>query len=722
MIDAFNKLIILGRDLLPLADLENAYNIIEDERMNTIGHIQFALPYNDYKNQYCEAFNYIRNPGGELYRIMSNSKTVNEEGDWEYRGEHVFATLVDTLMIGDVIMGGVGASTADVIRQILARQPVQNWILGECDFEFYFEYGWTDESLMTAVLDVPHHFLDPFQWTFDTHRYPFVLNLKRLNPGAEPDLYIEQGKNRIKAVRHTDQTSVCTRLYPYGYGEGVNRLDITSVNNGVPFIQSPPEIFNLYPSAIERTFVDRRIQRPQSLLEIGHAILKEAQVPFVEYTVELTELGGDPFSRPSLGKIADIVGFKKTYIIGIRWVHKEVPECTVTLANRTRDIANEVLQIRNRQRIEATYAQGVTQFWQVHNAENATPTRAAHLPLFIPGSMRIINFVTLNIEVRPFEIPVAGRTTAQPGTSNTGGMTSELNTGSHTVSLSFTAPTLNAGSLPTATLSAGALPTATLTAGTLPTLQYTQGTPPTLTFTPGSTPTGTLSGGSWPALSGAWPQFAITNVQTRQFLYSLSGATWEGRNNHAAPALIQVGIGTTPGFSTWPTLSAGSWPTLQFTQGTPPSATFNAGTMPTAQFTQGSAPTLNFTAGSLPSLTFTAGSLPSLTAGSATLTGGFHAHAMTNHMHSMPHTHLLEPGIQAAGNPTSFILRINGQNRQTITGLSLRMDIKVFMAGNDGEVSRDFLHQIEVIPNAPGFVRIMAFVQGFLMAERELVI
>ena len=663
MINEFSKLIVLNRRLEPIADLENAFDLTEDERINTIGHMQFALPYNDHKNQYCEPFNYVRNPGGELYRIMMDSKTITETGDWEYRVEHVFSTLADKTIQRPIVLGGVGAqgTTAAVLKHLLNMQDVRNWVLGECDFNFNFEYGFLGESLLSSILDVPHHFVEPFQWTFDTSRHPFVLNLKRLTPNADPEIYIETGKNRIKAVRHRDQTTVCTRLYPYGYGEYPNRLTIESVNNGVEFLQSPPEIFNRYPNAIERTFVDRRIQNPQSLLEIGQAILNEAQVPFEEYEVELTELGGDPFSTPALGKLAEMVGFKRALITGIKWEHKEIPKCTVTLANRPRNIADEVLQLRNRVRIESTYAQGVTQFWQAHKSENATPQRAASLPLFIPGSMRVINFVTVNIEVRPFEIPIAGRqtelagagvwTSSGPSMANSGNANANITVGQHTG---------NSGN-------------------------------------------------------------ASANITINQHAGNTSGATASITNMQH------------PGFSGTEASNVAGRVGSAHNHGIPDSTVVNTGSTTRTFLESG--------AHSHPSrgILFSQSAHAHGINHNHTITQTTHSHAMshghavsqTAHSHTIAHTHttetpthrhLLEPGIAPIGNPTSFVLRINGQNHQTVQGRQLQRDIRQFMTGQDGQINTNFMHRIEVLPNAPAHVSITIFVQGFLMAERELVL
>jgi len=105
--------------------------------------------------------------------------------------------------------------------------------------------------------------------------------------------------------------------------------------------------------------------------------------------------------------------------------------------------------------------------------------------------------------------------------------------------------------------------------------------------------------------------------------------------------------------------------------------------------------------------------------------------SQTAHSHTIAHTHttetpthrhLLEPGIAPIGNPTSFVLRINGQDRQTVQGRQLQRDIRQFMTGQDGQINTNFMHRIEVLPNAPAHVSITLFVQGFLMAERELVL
>ena len=101
-----------------------------------------------------------------------------------------------------------------------------------------------------------------------------------------------------------------------------------------------------------------------------------------------------------------------------------------------------------------------------------------------------------------------------------------------------------------------------------------------------------------------------------------------------------------------------------------------------------------------------------------------------NHQHAMPHTHRvtinphrhqLTPAITNVGGATSFTLRINGINRQTFNTTNTTISIAQWLTNNQGELNRNTLNQIEIIPNNPAFVRIVALMEGMLMVQREII-
>ena len=149
------------------------------------------------------------------------------------------ATLIDTVLFGYHIVGNLGTYTADCIRYVLDHQPVKNWVLDRCDFRNQFEYGWEQESLLSALFSIAAPLAGPYLWKTDTSVYPWRLSLTRLDTTGLPELYVRRRHNMTSYQKGSDPQQILTRLYPLGYGEGVNQLGIASVNGGVPYLQSP---------------------------------------------------------------------------------------------------------------------------------------------------------------------------------------------------------------------------------------------------------------------------------------------------------------------------------------------------------------------------------------------------------------------------------------------------------------------------------------------------
>lgn len=388
-----------------VAIAENAYAISEAQRINAVWYFYFSLPYDDPKNQYCQPFYYVRHDGGEFYRIMPETLSVDETGGIAYQCEHVLATLIDKVLFGYHVVGNLGTYTADVIRYILDRQDVKNWTLAECDFQNQYEYGWEQESLLSALFSVATP-LSGYIWKTDTSVYPWRLSLKKLETGGPPEMYIRRNHNMTTFRRGRDPQKIVTRLYPLGYGEGVNQLGIASVNNGVPYIQSPKAITDKY-GIIERVWVDRRYEDASSLKAAAEVMLAELQEPIVSYTIGAQELTTSDFDKAAIGKRVRIVYPEigeqtDTYITEINRKHEDVKQSSLTVANRETTIASSVADMMDRQRIEQTYAQGATQIYSQALQANCDASSGATMDFFIPEEMRIINKVLVKVRVSKF--------------------------------------------------------------------------------------------------------------------------------------------------------------------------------------------------------------------------------------------------------------------------------------------------------------------------------
>lgn len=389
-----------------VAIAENAHAVSEGKRANAVWYLYFSLPYQDPKNQFCKPFHYVRYNGGELYRIMPETLDVDETGSIAYQCEHVLATLIDTVLFGYHVVGNLGVYTADVIRYVLDHQLEKHWVLAECDFRNQFEYGWEQESLLSALFSIANPLTGPYLWVTDTSVYPWRLSLKRLDTAGKPEMYIRRRHNMGSFHRGRDPQQIVTRLYPLGYGEGVNQLGIAGVNGGVPYLQSPKAVVDKY-GIVERVWVDRRYEDPESLKAAAQAMLDRLQEPQVSYEIGFQELTQSDYDRAEVGKRVRIVFSEvgesvDTWITELTRNYDDVTQSTMVVANRETSIASSLADMADRQRIEQTYAQGATQLYSQALQANCDSKNGAVMDFFIPTEMRIINKVLVKVRMGSF--------------------------------------------------------------------------------------------------------------------------------------------------------------------------------------------------------------------------------------------------------------------------------------------------------------------------------
>lgn len=394
---------VLNRERRLLALLQNASGITETLTLNGLDQFTFSLPYDDAKNEHCKPFNLVRWQD-RLYRIVPAALQISDTGLITYTCEHVIARLIDKTMFGSFTYGGKGVNTRQVLNWILSRQS--DWRLGDCAFSFQFEYGWEQETLLSALLSVPANFVEPYIWVYDTKTYPWTVHLRKIDLNVAPQLYIRNEKNILELTRQNDPAQLCTRLYPLGYGEGVNQLHIRDVNGGLPYLQSPASIVARY-GIIERVWIDRQYEDAESLKQAGLAMLTKLQEPMEQYSVSFAELDGGYFDSAEPGKIVRIldkrVGLDRTsYITSITRNYEDITQSTLTISNTPFDVAQAVADIAGRQRIETAYAQGATQLYSQACQANADKKSGAVIDFYIPAEMRIVNEVVMKIRMEQF--------------------------------------------------------------------------------------------------------------------------------------------------------------------------------------------------------------------------------------------------------------------------------------------------------------------------------
>lgn len=405
-----NTIRVYDSNMRKLAYLENAYNIGYSLKLNELWTAQFTLPATDQKNIYCQPFNYVEifDSGEriELFRIMPSTLTRNSEGNIVYQCEHVLATLMDDVLFQYHQIGNIGVGTVSVLRYILDHQLIKRWQLRNCDFDRQFEYKWENENLLSALFSVPQPFNEDYRWEFDTTGTTWRLDLKRLPTQFVADIIYK--KNMVEIKKEVDPSTIVTRLYCLGYGEGDNQLNICSVNSGIPYLEANTATYGIKSSIL----VDRRFENAETLKAYGQSILDELKNPFKSYSVRAIDLhrkSPSKYERYFPGDIVRVIDKEDNIIENLPIVTVSKSDITgapgdieVEIAKKTRDIASSISSLQDRTRINEVYAQGATNQMIVPFADNADESNPATMKIYIPDTMVRINKCILNYQLDNF--------------------------------------------------------------------------------------------------------------------------------------------------------------------------------------------------------------------------------------------------------------------------------------------------------------------------------
>ena len=418
------------------AVLQNAFEITETQELNKIYTLDFKIPADDVKVQFLQPFHYVRyGETGQLYRIIKSELEDNDPPILSVNCEHVIATLVDDLMFGAYQYGGGNIKTADVIQWLLSKQKTVNWELAECDFTHRYEYNWEQENILNALYSIPGEFTKAYKWTFNTTVHPWRLSLKAIDSTVHPEYYIRAKRNLLSSGTAQDFAGICTRIYPLGYGEGVNQLSIKdatvdkssvvkvtrngktiningtistardAIKYGNTYIESSSDIVAQY-GIKEKVLVDRRFEDANSLFSYAQTMLEGLQTPSMSRSfdvVDLYPITSQDIDSAEVGKICKMTGDNTiAYITKTVRVLDEAGNLTIELSTKATDVVSAIADLADRVRIESVYAQGATQLYQHSKDANATKDKGMIMSLYFPSEMRQINKVLMRLKLGAF--------------------------------------------------------------------------------------------------------------------------------------------------------------------------------------------------------------------------------------------------------------------------------------------------------------------------------
>lgn len=286
-------------------------------------------------------------PSGSVgvYRVSETQKVRGNGGKVNVFLEHALSTLSDSLAMGVVAMSG---PVAEVVSTLLEAQDEKHWVLGDCDVPIDYEmvYEYTDDTLLKALIGVLELLPEGYVVETNTRVHPFVLHIRKV----EEDAFCEARLRRnIVSLQETiDAHELCTRLTPYGAGEGQDRISLQGLTGQEHMDADTIDTWGV----VAQTFVQEDIYDALLLKDVATKYLEKHKNPLHSIEIDgydLSAATGEELDRFRMGRMCRVPLPKYGIVLNDRVVAKHYPDVysqptkvTVTLANKLRNIGDEI--------------------------------------------------------------------------------------------------------------------------------------------------------------------------------------------------------------------------------------------------------------------------------------------------------------------------------------------------------------------------------------------
>lgn len=296
------------------------------------------------------------------------------------RLEHSLVTLADGVVPAMSITG----TAREVMNALLNHQPEIRWSLGEIAVPdtatVLFTCGC--QNLLTAFLQLVELLPDGLMLTFDHSTRPWTLHLKDMGDADACEGRLSRNLSSMRIVK--DASALCTRVYPYGAGQGADRISLTPLT-GQEHLDSPAMTEW---GCIARTFTAGSIFDTPTLLAVAEKYLDRHSAPAVSITadaVDLSPVTGETADSFRLGRLCrlalpDVPLLMNERIIAI--THPDVigqpGRVTLTLCNRISDASDEIADLLREVTASRVIGGRVTDITVHNRAEGTSASPIVH--------------------------------------------------------------------------------------------------------------------------------------------------------------------------------------------------------------------------------------------------------------------------------------------------------------------------------------------------------
>lgn len=258
--------------------------------------------------------------------------------------EHGLATLADGVVAATSFTG----TAREAIDMLLGYQPEARWTLGDVDMPedttVLFTCGCT--NLLTALLDLLALLPDTLMLEYEQRADTWVMHLRQMSDADACEGRLSRNLSSVSVA--TDAGELCTRVYPFGAGQGTERISLVPLL-GVDWLES--EAVNTW-GLVCRTFTAGSVFDVPTLKSVAEKYLERHSAPTVSVTasaVDLSAMTGEEADSFRLGRMCRLAMPENGVIMRERVVGLHKPDVigtphqvTVTLCSRVQDASDEI--------------------------------------------------------------------------------------------------------------------------------------------------------------------------------------------------------------------------------------------------------------------------------------------------------------------------------------------------------------------------------------------
>lgn len=283
-----------------------------------------------------------------IFRVTETSMSYGNHGKQVVYLEQALTTLADDVTVGIQAMSG---TFRQIISTLLEVQSVKRWVVGDVELpdDYEFVYQHSTETVLQAITKLMQYMPEGYALELDTMQYPWVMHLRNYGEDAFCECRLNRNLTNAQVNMNTD--NLCTRVYPYGAGEGEDRINLATLTGALYEDAETKDIWGV----VTKTFTNDDIFDSITLQDVARRYLDKYKNPTVSVTMDALSLyaaTGETLDKFTLGRICrmplpkyGVTLNERVIALSYQDVYGSPEAVVVTLANKIKNASDEMAEL-----------------------------------------------------------------------------------------------------------------------------------------------------------------------------------------------------------------------------------------------------------------------------------------------------------------------------------------------------------------------------------------